>query len=531
MDFPGTGSWGRPLTRARFLRLAAGSVAGLAVGTQAGCGPAGGPAPVDATPVRGGELTFARSQDPLGLDPMAVTDNGSIFLLYNVFDTLVTINADSTGVVPALATSWTTSTDGTRYVFTLRPGVRFSDGTPVTAQDVAFSLDRARGPDGAYAFLFSHVTRVTATAAGTVEVVLDQPYPPLIDNLSLFAAGIVPRAAVQRDPAAFAAAPVGTGPFRVASRTKGQEVVLARNEHYWKPGRPYLDRITVLFVPDDTARILKLRAGEAQLAENVPRAEVDDLRENPDLAVSVDPAFQLDAVFFNCASPILAKREVRQALCHAVDVDGINRSVYYGLGSVANGVTPKMRGWSTDVRPYRHDPAAARQLLAGAGIPAGTELPLLVNSGDATAVAAAQVIEQGWRAAGLAPAIQQVDFATLAQRLQARDFVALLAYETADVPSPWEMPQLTFSPDSPTKGMFTSVRSSVLSDAVAAGPLRIAPADQDRALREVQQLGLDEAPLLPISFPPTVTGHQAEVRGFRAVGTAWWRLEDVWLAR
>lgn len=531
MDSAGTDPRGPLITRARFLRLAAGSVAGLAVGAQAACSPANGPSPQVDTPVRGGELTFARSQDPLGLDPVSVTDNGSICLLYNVFDTLVTINADSTGVSPALAASWTTSADGTRYVFTLRSGVRFSDGTPMTAEDVVFSLDRARGPDSAYAFLFARITHVGATAAGTVEVVVDRPYPPLIDNLSLYAAGIVPRAAVRRDPAAFAAAPVGTGPFRVASRVRGQEVVLARNEHYWKPGRPYLDRIAMPYVPDDTARMLKLRAGEAQLAESVPRAEAERLRGHPELDVSVDEAFQLDAVFFNYNSALLADRKVRQALCHAVDVEGINRSVYYGLGAVANGVTPKMRGWSPDVRAYRYDPAAARQLLARAGIPAGTELPLLVNSGDATAVTTAQVIEQGWRTAGLHPVIQQVDFATLVQRLQAQDFVALLAFETADVPSPWEMPQLTFASDSPTKGMYTSVRNSTLSDAVAAGPLHLTPAEQERALQAVQQLGMDEAPLLPISFPPTVTGLGSDVQGFRAVGTAWWRLEDVWLAR
>lgn len=528
MDSSGTNRQRSALTRAQFLKLAAASVTGLALGTQLGCSTTG-PATVGAIPRRGGELVFARSQEPVSLNPLTVSDNGAILLLYNVFDTLVTVNADSTGVDPSLATRWTVSPDGLRYVFTLRSGVAFSDGTPMTAADVVYSLNRVSAAGAVYAFLFPDIAGITAEGDNTVEITLKRPYAPLIDNLSVFAAAIVPRAAVERDADAFAKAPIGTGPYRIESFVRGQQVVLTRNEHYWKSGRPYLDRITMPYVPEDTTRILKLRSNEAQLAELIPTSDVESLRQSNDVAVSIDPAFQLDSISFNYNSPLVANRDVRQALAHAIDVEGINASVYGGLGTVANSVSPRMRGWTPAVRPYTHDLAKARQLLAKAAVPAGTALPLLIDSGNAAAVATAQVIEQGWRAAGLNPMIEQLDFATLLQRAQAQDYVTVLAYETADVPSPWELLQLTFEPDSPTKGQFTSVANRQIADAVTAGTMLTDPVEQVKALNRIQQLGMDELPFLPINFPPTITGRRPSVHGFKAVGTGWWRLEDVWL--
>src|SRR5689334_18720730 len=193
----------------------------------AGLALAGGAAPAAmAHPLakRGGTLRMARNEEPLSFDPLIPSDNGSIWVLFNMFDQLTTINRDSSGVVPSLAQSWEISKDQKTYTFHLRPGVRFSNGMPMTADDVVFSIKRS----------------------------------------------IVPAKVVAANPKGFAQKPVGTGPFALQEFKKGQFTHLVRNRQYWKKGRPYLDEVMIPYVTDDNTRILKLQAGEVDVAVNIP---------------------------------------------------------------------------------------------------------------------------------------------------------------------------------------------------------------------------------------------------------------------
>src|SRR5919106_5242677 len=192
---------------------------------------------------RGGTLTIAREQEPLSFDPVAVTDNGSIFVILTIFDQLVRINAESDKVEPALAESWDVSSDQLTYRFQLRDA-QFSDGSDVTAEDVVFSLNRAFSPKtSSYSFLFPTVDEVRARGKSTVEIRVSKPTVPLIDSLALFTASITPKRLVERDEEAFGRNPVGSGPFTLATFEKGRQTLLARNENYWQEGKPFLDEV------------------------------------------------------------------------------------------------------------------------------------------------------------------------------------------------------------------------------------------------------------------------------------------------
>ena len=157
---------------------------------------------------RGGVFKMARNEEPLSFDPLIPSDNGSIWVLYNIFDQLTTVNADSTDVVPSLAESWDISPDGTIYTFKLRKGVHFSNGMPLTAEDVVFSIQRAADPKkSGYSFLFGPVSRVKKIDASTVQVTLKQPFAPLLQNLNVFPASIVPLKVLQADAKGFAQKP------------------------------------------------------------------------------------------------------------------------------------------------------------------------------------------------------------------------------------------------------------------------------------------------------------------------------------
>src|SRR5262245_51491577 len=171
---------------------------------------------------RGGTFTMARNEEPLSFDPLIPSDNGSIWVLFNMFDQLTTINRDSSGVVPSLAQSWEISKDRKRYAFHLRSGVHFSNGMPMTADDVVFSIKRAIDPKhSAYSFLFGAVSQVRKRDAKTVEIRLKTPFAPLLENLNVFPASIVPAKVVAANAKGFAQKPVGTGPFALKEFKKG----------------------------------------------------------------------------------------------------------------------------------------------------------------------------------------------------------------------------------------------------------------------------------------------------------------------
>ncbi|MEX0816184.1 MAG: ABC transporter substrate-binding protein, partial [Gaiellales bacterium] len=164
----------------------------------------GGGAGTTPTPAgeikKGGRFSMARNEEPLSLDPIIPSDNGSIWVIYQMFDQLTTVNEDSSGIAPSIAESWEISPDGTVYTFAIRQGVMFHDGTPMTMEDVVFSLERVFDPEGSgYSFLFGVVQGVAAVDDTNVQITLGEPFTPLLDNLNVFPASIVPKAAVEAD--------------------------------------------------------------------------------------------------------------------------------------------------------------------------------------------------------------------------------------------------------------------------------------------------------------------------------------------
>ena len=191
---------------------------------------------------KGGVFRMARNEEPLSLDPIIPSDNGSIWVIYQMFDQLTTVNEDSSGIAPSIAESWEISPDGTLYTFVIRQGVTFHDGSPMTMEDVVFSLERVFDPKGSgYSFLFGTVEGVEAVDDTSLQITLKEPFTPLLDNLNVFPASIVPKAAVEADADAFAQNPVGTGPFKLQEFAKGRQVHLVKHDGYWKPDRPHLD--------------------------------------------------------------------------------------------------------------------------------------------------------------------------------------------------------------------------------------------------------------------------------------------------
>jgi len=174
-------------------------------------------------------ITMARNADMLTFDPASTEDDPSIFVELQIFDRLVKLNAANNGVEPELATSWTVAPDGLSATFTLRQGIKYSDGSPLTAEDVVFSLTRAIDQKGSWGFLFSPVKSVTKVDDKTIKLTMSEPFAPLLPALSTFAASIYSKANFEKWGKDAAQHPLGTGAYSLESWQKGAQMALVKN--------------------------------------------------------------------------------------------------------------------------------------------------------------------------------------------------------------------------------------------------------------------------------------------------------------
>jgi peptide/nickel transport system substrate-binding protein len=515
-------------------RLGLGGAALALPGFLAACGGGGKKSTATTTTAgtRGGVFKMARNEEPLSFDPLVPSDNGSIWVLYNMFDQLTTVNATSTDVVPSVAASWDISPDKTIYTFELRKDVHFSNGMPMTADDVVFSIQRASDPKkSGYSFLFGPVTRVKKLDANHVQITLSNPFAPLLQNLNVFPASIVPAKVVQADEKGFAQKPIGTGPFALKVFRKGQVTHLVRNQNYWKEGRPYLDEVQIPYVTDDNTRILKLQAGEVDAAVNIPYAQIEQLDKRGDVDVQIEELFRFDGMWLNHAEAPLDDVKVRQALNYATDKEAMLKSIFFDKVEIANHMMPKMKYWRDDVPAYEYDPERAKSLIAASKAADGFTLPIVIPTGDVIIQQIAQIVKESYAGIGVNVEITNLDIGTAYTNFSEFNYTAGANwYITSDVPGPDELAaiQFDFSAESGTKSFFTNYNSPRATELVQEAG-RSDDATREQLFGDLQQLVMDDAVLVALFFTPARAALRSHVRDFKTVKTAWWRLEDVWL--
>ena len=410
---------------------------------------------------RGGEMRYGRYADSLFLDPVLNDANVDIWILTNLYDTLLQPSADGLSVEPGLATAWTVSDDGLSVTLTLREGTKFSDGKPITAEDVKWSLDRARNPkNGAWNSLVASIGEVVVQDPKTVVLKLQHPDPAITAALSTFNTGIMPKAAFEATPGAtddekaraFAEHPIGSGPFAFDKWERGSSMRLVRNPYYWKAGEdgkplPYLDAVDFEIIPDDATRILKLQSGELDGAEFIPYARVAELQADPDLQMQLYPSTRVQYIVTNVRPKLadgsdnpLAKEKVRQALNYAIDKDAIIQIVTHGIGKPQTSYMASTTLYHTGDTPlYPVDAAKAKQLLTEAGYPDGFSTSVMALPGNQDQLGIGAAVQQMWAAVGVKLEIDQVDNATLTDRYRKGNFSMRMAAWTDDLNDPSEI--------------------------------------------------------------------------------------------
>lgn len=313
------------------------------------------------------DITIGAQLEPPNLDPTAGAAAAIDEVVYaNVFEGLTRFGPDGS-ILPALASDWTVSDDGLTYTFTLQDGVTFHDGTAFTAEDVVFSLDRARaeGSTNAQPGLFSAISTVTALDDTTVEIVLSAPTGALLFNLAWGDAVIVAPESADSN----ATNPVGTGPFRFSEWVQGDRVELVRNEDYW--GTPVaLEAATFQFISDPNAAFAAVMAGDVDAFPGFPAPEtLAQFEADPRFNLLVGTTEGETILAMNNLQPPLDDVRVREAISRAINRQDIIDGAMFGYGTpIGSHFAPHHPDYVDLTEQSAFDPDAARALLAEAGV-------------------------------------------------------------------------------------------------------------------------------------------------------------------
>ena len=350
--------------------------------------------------------------EPTTLDPANAADYSSGQVVMNLCDALLTIDADY-NLKPNLATYDQVS--DTKLVLKIRQGVKFWDGKPLTAEDVAYSLNRSAKPDNIISFVFLNVKSIAVTSKDEVTIDFIKPDALFLKGLANITGVVMEKAFSEKVGEKLGTASGGvmcSGPFKLDRWKAGSEIRISRNDDYWNPERrPFASTVTFSFVADGTALAQALNSGEIDGAYEIPASAIPALQKSTTGRITFGPSMQ--GLNLNVANPggTLGDLKLREAFQRIVDRDAVAKVIFHGAAT-ANYTALTPATWPDDEKAVyqaaydeikagrSYDVAAGKKLVAESGYD-GTPIVLAIKAGDETMSRTAQLLQQDARKAGL----------------------------------------------------------------------------------------------------------------------------------
>lgn len=475
--------------------------------------------------VQARSLTMALASEPSSLDPQFSRTENNTQTAENMYERLIDQDRDLQ-VKPGLAVSWRTL-DPLTWEFQLRPNVRFSDGSPMTAQDVVYSLHRAAAvPNSPASFsgAVANIRSIEIVDPLRLRIVTKTPSPSFVEQVGLVY--IVSQHAASGHTSNDFSQPsvaVGTGPYRLIRWAPGDRIELARNDYYWGK-RPIFDTCTIRFMSNDASRLSALLSGSVDVIDNVPPVTIARLRHEPNVTLFSGPSARLIYLALDSsrdASPFVTAADgskiahnplrdvrVREAISKMIDREAITQHLLNGAGlPAAQMVPPGMRGYDPGLRPEPYDPAGARRLLAAAGYPHGFGLTIhssndrFASDGD-LGQALGQMLARGGIAVNDVVTQPYNVYAGAASRRRYSAFVFSFGNSTSDSAIGMVTVLETYSRKAGT-GTFNRARYSnptvdaLLREAVAT----FDPARREALLQQAAHAAFSDYGIVPLYFP------------------------------
>lgn len=473
-------------------------------------------------------LIIGRSADSVTLDPALTPDRESTKVIAHIFETLVRAEDEGDRIEPGLAVRWESSADRTEWVFHLRPGVLFHDRTPLNAHAVVFSLVRQIDPahpdhlpgSTLEAGLRENIRSVEEIDELTVRIVLESPRGNFLNCLTSTKTSIVSPAAAQRNGAAFARNPVGTGPFRFLEWREDGTIVLANHENYWD-GRAKLERVIYRTIEDNLERHLAFQSGQLHILEGVLPGDVPRLLRLPRTCVLARPGMSVAFMAMNVSRPPLDRVQVRRAVSHAINKKALVQYLYQGFADPAGTpLPPTMFGHHAGIEDYAYDPRKARELLAEAGFPDGFQTTLWVMSSARPylpqPMEAARLIRASLAEVGIEAEIVVQDWKDYVESvISGRHDLCLLGW-SAQIEDPHHLLEANLGPRNTQPGQAMNIafwRDDRMGDLLDGFKHDTTLLDQETRLHAIQELVMDQAPWVPLAHVQQILAVRDDVSG------------------
>jgi peptide/nickel transport system substrate-binding protein len=513
----------------------------------AACAPApSAPAPAEGTaapaeeasadpgePQRGGVLVVGRPADVVLWDPKYTNDNSSLWAQGQVFATLVQNSEDGLELRPWLAESWEINEDATEYTFYLHDNAEFCNGTPITAEDVKWSIDRAMEDDSAVSWQFPANPVVEVIDDHTLKITLDRPNVAFSNYVTLWGSHVLSKAyAEEVGIEALAENPMGSGPFCVERWDKGQLVVLKPNPGYWVEGQPYVDEVQMRVVGDDNARVLQIQTGEIDIALDIPASQFQAIQGVDGVEAHIDTLYGTAAVVLNQRTvPEFADVNVRKAMLMALDRQAMVDSILFGQGEVAKSpfYGPAILFWTGDFEvPY--DLEGAKALMAESVAPDGFAVELLVPAGDSIASDVGVIMKDQLAQLNIDVTVTPVESGTWWEMWSGGTYQMLYKLGTNDVIDPAENIPFDFwsFEDGGSDAAFTGYYNAELVKLSMDAEAELDVEKRAQLYYELQRIAMDEVPQLWLFHPDNRWATRDTVENFAVFPTKLHRFWEVW---
>ena len=458
------------------------------------------------------DIVVGQASDIVTLDPAGQQDTTSGVLMKHAYSTLLDVDNEGK-VVPDLAESYEMKSD-TEYVFKLREDACFWDGTPVTAQDVKFSLDRAKGMPKTKSNT-SKIEEVTVNGDHEVTIKLTEPYAAFKTIVTQHNLSILSEKAVTEAGDSYGDVDnlLGSGPFKVTEWVPNDHYTLVRNDNYWGE-MPIATSITCRVIPEGSARTIALEAGEIDVVWSVDPTDCANVESNPDVKLLSQPSTGIDYVGMNTQKEKFSDKRVRQAINYALDKQAFVDTIIEGRGLVANSyINSTIPGWSEEEEAYPYDPEKAKELLAEAGYPNGFECNLFVNGDLRTR--SAQILQAQLADVGIKVDISTYEWGALLDTLNAGEHeMFLLGWSNTSFDPDGSTYQLFYSGNHGATGNRAFFSNDKVDELILSAQRESEESKRMELYKELQFVLHEESPWCPLYYKENNVGVRADLKGF-----------------
>ncbi len=470
--------------------------------------------------VSGGTVTYAAGADPDSLDPANAESNPSEAVNRMMYENLVRFDA-KLKIVPGLALKWEQAKDGMSWTFFLRKGVKFHDGTPFNAEAAKVFFERMIGPEKpSRAGLYTpFVKSVDVVDEYTVKVNMIAPFAFFLNNIAHSASGIISPAGLKTYGKDIARRTVGTGPFKFVEWVHGDHLTMVRNDDYWG-GKPYLDQIIFKTVKEDSARVMMLQSGDAQLIVRIPSEDIPRLEKDANVKLDSTETLRTLYLQINCAKKPFTDVRVRQAIAHAIDKESIVKNIYQGRALVAQNIVAPLTTGYIPVKGLTYDPERAKKLLAEAGFPNGLKVKFWSPQGRYPKdFEMAQAIQQQLKKVGIDCTLDTMEWAAYLtatrKPVETNDSeLFILGWAPSSAEARWVLyPLFTTEQWIPQGNNRSFYSNKEFDDLVNKFTRATTKADMDKYLKAAQEILAREVPAIPILVTKETIGFSKKLHG------------------